>query len=93
MGHSRHPAGIPGAALRIPAGSLLSFWGFGLPLQVPNWGGTCSATRCATRSTRGCAAEAGQLVVFDRAPDRPWAEKIFRRAPSGAGVPVTVWWM
>ena len=47
--------------------------------------------------TRGyadrCAAEAGHLVVFDRAPDRPWAEKIFRRAPSGAGVPVTVWGM
>ena len=47
--------------------------------------------------TRGyadrCAAEAGHLVVFDRAPDRPWAEKIFRRAPSGGGVPVTVWGM
>ena len=24
------------------------------------------------------AAEAGHLVVFDRAPDRPWAEKVFR---------------
>ena len=47
--------------------------------------------------TRGymdrCAAEAGHLVVFDRAPDRPWAEKIFRRTPSGAGAPVTVWGM
>ena len=47
--------------------------------------------------TRGyadrCAAEAGHLVVFDRSPDRTWAEKIFRRAPSGAGVPVTVWGM
>ena len=40
-----------------------------------------------------CGAEAGHLVVFDRAPDRPWAEKIFRRPPSGAGVPVTVWGM
>ena len=30
-----------------------------------------------------CAAEAGHLVVFDRTPDRPWAEKIFRRPPSG----------
>ena len=47
--------------------------------------------------TRGymdrCAAEAGHLVVFDRTPDRTWADKIFRRAPSGAGVPITVWGM
>ena len=47
--------------------------------------------------TRGymdrCGAEAGHLIVFDRAPDRPWAEKIFRRAPAGDGVPVTVWGM
>ena len=47
--------------------------------------------------TRGymdrCGAEAGHLIVFDRAPDRPWAEKIFRRPPSGDGVPVTVWGM
>ena len=47
--------------------------------------------------TRGymdrCRAEAGHLIVFDRTPDRPWADKIFRRAPSEAGVPVTVWGM
>ena len=47
--------------------------------------------------TRGymdrCGAEAGHLIVFDRTPDRPWADKIFRRAPSEAGVPVTVWGM
>ena len=47
--------------------------------------------------TRGyvdrCGAEAGHLIVFDRTPDRPWAEKIFRRAPAGAGAPVTVWGM
>ena len=47
--------------------------------------------------TRGyvdrCGAEAGHLIVFDRAPERTWAERIFRRAPSGAGVPVTVWGM
>ena len=40
-----------------------------------------------------CGAEAGHLIVFDRTPDRPWADKIFRRAPSEAGVPVTVWGM
>ena len=40
-----------------------------------------------------CAAEAGHLVVFDRAPERTWAEKIFRRPPSEAGAPVTVWRM
>ncbi len=49
--------------------------------------------------TRGymdrCGAEAGHLIVFDRAPDRTWEEKIFRReAPAGAGGgPVTVWGM
>jgi len=40
-----------------------------------------------------CGAEAGHLIVFDRTPDRPCADKIFRRAPAGAGVPVTVWGM
>ena len=40
-----------------------------------------------------CEAEAGHLVVFDRASDRTWAEKVFRRAPSADGVPVTVWGM
>ena len=47
--------------------------------------------------TRGyadrCGAEAGHLIVFDRRPERTWAEKIFRRAPSGDGEPVTVWGM
>ena len=47
--------------------------------------------------TRGyvdrCGAEAGHVVVFDRAPDRTWADKIFRRPPAGVGVPVTVWGM
>ena len=49
--------------------------------------------------TRGymdrCGAEAGHLIVFDRAPDRTWEDKIFRReAPPGAGrAPVTVWGM
>ena len=38
-------------------------------------------------------AEAGHLIVFDRAPDRPWADKIFRRPPSDDGTPVTVWGM
>ena len=47
--------------------------------------------------TRGymdrCGAEAGHLIVFDRTPDRPWADRIFRRALAEAGVPVTVWGM
>ena len=48
--------------------------------------------------TRGymdrCGAEAGHLIVFDRAPDRTWEDKIFRReTPAGAGAPVTVWGM
>ncbi|MDE0447251.1 MAG: ATP-binding protein [Spirochaetaceae bacterium] len=40
-----------------------------------------------------CGAAAGHLIVFDRAPDRPWADKIFRRPPSDDGTPVTVWGM
>ena len=40
-----------------------------------------------------CDAEAGHLIVFDREPERTWEEKIFRRAPSGDGVPVTIWGM
>ena len=49
--------------------------------------------------TRGymdrCNAESGHLIVFDRAPDRTWEEKIFRRdTPAGASrAPVTVWGM
>ena len=40
-----------------------------------------------------CAAAAGHLVIFDRRPDRKWAEKIFRREESVDGRPVTVWGM
>ena len=40
-----------------------------------------------------CGAEAGHLIVFDRRPERTWAQKIVRRAPAGNGVPVTVWGM
>ena len=41
-----------------------------------------------------CAAEAGHLIVFDRAPERTWEQKIFRReAPPGMDIPVTVWGM
>jgi len=47
--------------------------------------------------TRGymdrCGAEAGHLIVFDRAPERTWEEKLFRRAPAAGGAPVTVWGM
>ena len=47
--------------------------------------------------TRGCldhcVAEAGHLILFDRAPERTWEQKIFRRTPAGAGAPVTVWGM
>ena len=40
-----------------------------------------------------CRAEAGHLIIFDRDQARSGEEKIFRRAPSGHGVPVTVWGM
>ena len=40
-----------------------------------------------------CGAEAGHLIVFDRARERTWAEKVFRRDPAADGTPVTVWGM
>lgn len=40
-----------------------------------------------------CGAQAGHLIVFDRAPERTSEESIFRRPPSAEGVPVTVWGM
>ena len=40
-----------------------------------------------------CGAEAGHLIVFDRAPERTWAEKIFRRDPAADRATVTVWGM
>ena len=47
--------------------------------------------------TRGymdcCGAESGHLIVFDRSEERNWEEKIFRREPTPAGAPVTVWGM
>ena len=47
--------------------------------------------------TRGymdrCGAEAGHLIVFDRALERTWAEKVFRRDPEADGASVTVWGM
>ena len=46
--------------------------------------------------TRGymdhCGAESGHLIVFDRAPDRTWEEKLFRRE-TDTGRAVTVWGM
>ncbi len=40
-----------------------------------------------------CGADAGHLIVFDRAPDRPWREKIFRREAATAAGAVTIWGM
>ena len=52
------------------------------------------------RQTRGymdrCAADAGHLVVFDRDPDKPWADKVFCREvreERAVPTPVTVWGM
>ena len=40
-----------------------------------------------------CGAAEGHLVIFDRTPDRPWNQKLFRREPSADGAPITVWGM
>lgn len=37
--------------------------------------------------------EQAHLVIFDRTPDKPWAEKIWRREESYNGLPITVWGM
>ncbi len=38
-------------------------------------------------------AEAGHLVIFDRTPDKAWAEKIFQRVVEYQGTPIRVWGM
>jgi len=40
-----------------------------------------------------CGTDAGNLVVFDRTPDRAWETKIFRRPESYQGQVITVWGM
>ena len=39
------------------------------------------------------AAEAGHLVIFDRAEGRRWEDKVFRREESANGRTITVWGM
>jgi hypothetical protein len=47
--------------------------------------------------TRGymdtCGTKEGHLVIFNRDPDVPWEDKIFRRIETYQGVDVTVWGM
>ena len=38
-----------------------------------------------------CAAAEGHLVIFDRSPDKSWAEKVFCRQDTDGSQPVTVW--
>ena len=38
-----------------------------------------------------CGSAEGHLVIFDRDPERPWEEKVYRREESADGAPVTVW--
>ena len=40
-----------------------------------------------------CAAESGHLVIFDRDPERKWADKIYRRRELAGGVEIEVWGM
>ncbi|MFZ1401722.1 MAG: ATP-binding protein, partial [Anaerolineae bacterium] len=40
-----------------------------------------------------CGAAEAHLVIFDRTPDKPWEEKIFRREEAIQGRPITVWGM
>ncbi len=39
------------------------------------------------------AATAGHLVIFDRAEEKPWREKIFRREERAGDLTITVWGM
>ena len=40
-----------------------------------------------------CGAAEGHLVIFDRTPDRPWDQKLFRREATADGPPITIWGM
>ena len=40
-----------------------------------------------------CGAVEGHLVIFDRTPGKAWQDKLFRRAETGDGGPITVWGM
>ena len=48
--------------------------------------------RRETHLDRTAAAE-GHLAIFDRTPDRPWEEKLFRREEHIGGQAITVWGM
>jgi hypothetical protein len=39
------------------------------------------------------AAEEAHLIIFDRTPDKPWSEKIWRRTESFNGMTITAWGM
>ena len=53
--------------------------------------------RDGLRQTRAymdrCAAAEGHLVIFDRAKERAWDQKVYRRKEAGGGASVTVWGM
>ncbi len=57
--------------------------------------GMASTERQGIAQTLGymdrCAASEGHLVVFDRTPDKPWADKIFRRQIAAGERRITVW--
>ena len=40
-----------------------------------------------------CGAAEGHLVIFDRAEDRSWKDKLYHRREAEGGPPVTVWGM
>jgi hypothetical protein len=40
-----------------------------------------------------CGAEEAHLVIFDRRPGKTWEERIWQRAESHRGLPITVWGM
>jgi len=40
-----------------------------------------------------CGAAEGHLVIFDRTPERPWEEKVFRRPEDCEGREIGVWGM
>lgn len=39
------------------------------------------------------ATHEGHLIIFDRTPDKPWAEKVFQRAETYKGAAISVWGM
>ena len=54
--------------------------------------GDSTDSDCRANADR-CGADEAHLVIFDRTPGKAWEEKLFQRAETSQGRPITVWGM